>query len=84
MLKSVNNVLLSLSSYLSLDSVKKGIFILFLFCGGLLHAQIQYTLRGEITDAESGEDLVGATVYIAETTLGASSNTYGFYSLTVP
>ena len=84
MLKSVNNVLLSLSSYLSLDLVKKGIFILFLFCGGLLQAQIQYTLRGEITDAESGEDLVGATVYIAETTLGAASNTYGFYSLTVP
>jgi len=55
-----------------------------LLAGTLLSAQSRYTVRGEITDAESGEDLVGATVYVAETSLGSASNSYGFYSLTVP
>jgi hypothetical protein len=55
-----------------------------LLLGTLLSAQNRFTLSGEITDAETGEDLVAATVYIAETSLGGMSNTYGFYSLTVP
>ena len=49
-----------------------------------LFAQNRFTLSGEITDAETGENLVGATVYIAESSLGGISNSYGFYSLTIP
>ncbi len=60
------------------------IVALLLFAGTVLSAQNSYTLSGEITDAETGENLIGATVYVAETTLGGSSNSYGFYSLTVP
>ncbi len=52
--------------------------------GTLLSAQNRFTISGEITDAETGEDLVAATVYIAGSSLGGMSNTYGFYSLTVP
>ncbi|MCP4310614.1 MAG: TonB-dependent receptor [Bacteroidetes bacterium] len=59
--------------------------IIFVLLGGtLLSAQNRFTLSGEITDSETGEDLVGATVYMAETSLGGVSNSYGFYSLTVP
>jgi CarboxypepD_reg-like domain/TonB-dependent Receptor Plug Domain len=57
---------------------------LLLLAGTLLSAQNRFTLSGEITDAETGEDLVGATVYINETSLGSISNSYGFYSLTIP
>jgi hypothetical protein len=51
---------------------------------GSLSAQKKYTISGSITDAESGEDLFGASVYVAGTSFGATSNIYGFYSLTVP
>ncbi len=44
----------------------------------------RYTISGYVKDAESGEALIGATVYDAEYRLGASTNTYGFYSLTLP
>lgn len=57
---------------------------LMLLTGTLLSAQNRYTIAGEITDAESGEELVGATVYVAETSLGSYSNSNGYYSLTVP
>lgn len=42
------------------------------------------TLSGYIKEAKSGEALIGATVYISELGQGATSNVYGFYSLTVP
>jgi hypothetical protein len=57
---------------------------LLLLGGTLLSAQSRFTVSGEITDSETGEDLVGATVYIAGTSLGSASNAYGFYSLTLP
>lgn len=42
------------------------------------------TLSGYLKDAENGEALIGATVYINELKVGTASNSYGFYSLTVP
>ena len=47
-------------------------------------AQTSYTLSGHIQDANSGEQLIGATIYGEETRLGVASNIYGFYSLTLP
>ncbi|MFA8343048.1 MAG: TonB-dependent receptor domain-containing protein [Rhodothermaceae bacterium] len=41
------------------------------------------TLSGSITDKSNGELLIGANVYIKGTTTGASTNQYGFYSLTL-
>lgn len=41
------------------------------------------TVSGKIKDASSGEDLPGASIYIAELKKGAVSNIYGFYSLSV-
>ncbi len=41
------------------------------------------TISGFIADASSGERLIGVNIFIPGTTLGASTNTYGFYSLTV-
>ena len=42
------------------------------------------TVCGYITDAESGERLIGATVFDTITHLGTVTNHAGFYSLTLP
>ncbi len=43
-----------------------------------------YTLSGYVSDENSGETLIGATVYVQETGDGTVTNPYGFYSLTIP
>jgi outer membrane receptor for ferrienterochelin and colicin len=57
-------------------------FILVL-CSIALWAQ-QSTVSGRIIDANTGEHLIGASVYNARTKAGCATNTYGFYSLTQP
>ncbi|HOY08134.1 MAG TPA: TonB-dependent receptor [Saprospiraceae bacterium] len=57
-----------------------------LFCwASLSFAQngAKFTINGTLTDAASGETLIGVTVR-AENGTGAVSNEYGFYSLTLP
>lgn len=46
-------------------------------------AKKKYTLRGYITDRESGERLIGASVYIPSKRAGTTSNAYGFFSITL-
>ena len=43
-----------------------------------------YTLSGYMRDDSTGEELLFATVSVDGTTQGASTNLYGFYSLTLP
>lgn len=50
----------------------------------LATAQKSYTISGYITDGSTGEALIGANVYINTLNAGTITNTYGFYSLTVP
>lgn len=47
-------------------------------------AQETYTISGYIKDANTGEDLIGANIYLMEYGKGTSTNTYGFYSITLP
>lgn len=44
----------------------------------------KYTVSGYIKDATNGEVLIGANVFDLKSSSGTSSNTYGFYSLTLP
>ena len=44
----------------------------------------QFTLSGYITDAATGETLIGATVWSEDASVGVVSNLYGFYTLTLP
>ncbi len=46
--------------------------------------QATYTISGYIRDAASGEDLIGANLWSDHARIGTSSNSYGFYSLTLP
>ncbi len=44
----------------------------------------KFTISGTISDTNSNETLIGVNVYLAELKIGATTNEYGFYSLTVP
>ncbi len=50
----------------------------------MLQAQQKYTLSGYIKDSLSSEELIGASIYVEELKTGVTTNTYGFYSLTLP
>ncbi|MCG8699969.1 MAG: TonB-dependent receptor, partial [Bacteroidales bacterium] len=41
-------------------------------------------LSGFVTDATTGEEIIGANVYIDGTTTGTITNSYGYYSLNIP
>lgn len=58
-------------------------FLLLLICQSLV-AQQEYRINGSIKEGESGESLYGASVYLSGTSIGTTTNEYGFYSITVP
>jgi outer membrane receptor protein involved in Fe transport len=61
------------------------LFLLALLLPGALYAQNVGKVSGSVTDAETGEPLIGCTVIIQETSLGASSDLDGsYYILNVP
>ncbi len=60
-------------------------FNLLAFCllTSSLFAQ-QHTISGYVKDGRTGETLIGATVFEPITQKGTTTNSYGFYSLTLP
>lgn len=44
----------------------------------------KHTISGTITDSKSGEELIGASIYVEELKTGVVTNSYGFYSLSLP
>tara|TARA_R110002072_G_scaffold14665_6_gene60406 strand:- start:383 stop:2677 length:2295 start_codon:yes stop_codon:yes gene_type:complete len=62
--------------------MKKLSFALFLFCFSGL-ALAQNTVSGYITDASTGESLIGVNIFVPGSSYGTTTNTYGFYSLNI-
>lgn len=62
----------------------KKLLVLFLLISNMLSAQDNYTTSGIIKDRSNGETLFGATVFLKDTTIGVTTNEYGFYSITAP
>ena len=62
----------------------KNIFLTFIIFTTILSAQERYTVSGTITDGSNGETLFGASVFLEGTTIGVTTNEYGFYSITAP
>jgi hypothetical protein len=62
------------------------IFLLFcvLFPFSSQAQQTRYTINGFIRDSQSGENLIGVSIYNPKTGQGTSTNNYGFYSITQP
>ena len=67
----------------TLNMRQKLLCLLLFFVGFILaSAQNSYTISGTITDASNGETVFGASVFLENTTIGAVTNAYGFYSIT--
>ncbi|SMP33455.1 TonB-dependent receptor [Chryseobacterium profundimaris] len=61
------------------------LFLLFFFAFVIhTYAQEKVTLSGTITNKSNTETLIGATIYIPEAKVGITSNSYGFYTTTLP
>tara|TARA_B110000263_G_scaffold115626_1_gene100779 strand:- start:24 stop:2405 length:2382 start_codon:yes stop_codon:yes gene_type:complete len=58
-------------------------FILLNFFSISILAQTNYTISGYVQDNESGENLIGVSIYDKNTFKGTVTNQYGFYSLTL-
>lgn len=57
--------------------------VLFLLSITLAAQSQSFTLQGVVTDAKTGETLIGATVYDSRSGKGTVTNVYGHYSLTL-
>ncbi|GAA4466353.1 TonB-dependent receptor [Nemorincola caseinilytica] len=60
------------------------IFLFFLCILSIPSLAQHITISGYVTDKNSGERLTGAVVFIPSLQVGTSSNTFGFYSITIP
>jgi CarboxypepD_reg-like domain/TonB-dependent Receptor Plug Domain len=58
--------------------------IIILLIGSLIASEKRVTLSGYILDESSSESLIGANVYSDSLKIGTSSNSYGYYSLSIP
>ncbi len=58
------------------------LFVLMLLFASTLLAQ-NYTISGTVTSSQTGENLVGANVYLKNTTMGAATDVDGNYSIEV-
>ena len=58
--------------------------LIFFFISVLGQATQRHTIKGFVKDATSGEDLLGATIQISSHVYGATTNHYGFYSISLP
>ena len=63
--------------------MKRSITIIALFLPLLLWAK-NPTVSGYVTDVQTGERLIGATVQDMRSGVGTVTNVNGFYSLTIP
>ena len=58
--------------------------LLWVLAGISAYAQEKHTVSGYVKDAANGEGLIGVSVYVREAATGVTTNTYGFYSITLP
>ena len=65
--------------------MKQKLSLIFILFGILTIAQkpITHTINGYVSDAKSGEALIGVKIFVPSLNKGTISNNYGFYSLTL-
>jgi hypothetical protein len=56
----------------------------FLILPGFGQTIINYTISGYVREKVSRESLIGVNVYLSDHKTGTTTNTYGFYSITLP
>jgi CarboxypepD_reg-like domain/TonB-dependent Receptor Plug Domain len=61
---------------------KNLVWLILIFTIFLQNTKAQsFTLSGYVRDAQTGEAVIGATVFLTNSKTGVNTNTYGFYSL---
>ena len=60
------------------------LLVAMMLCPVFLFAQTKYAVSGVVKDIANGETFVGATVLLKGTSIGSTTNEYGFYSITAP
>lgn len=58
--------------------------LLYVCSASLLLAQSKFTVSGTVANKANNETLIGATIIIPETNTSVITNSYGFYSITLP
>lgn len=66
-----------------MHTIKRILLLFCLFPVFLIPAQ-NHTISGYITDKDTGEPLISASVFDTQSLKGTAGNNYGFYSLTLP
>ncbi|WP_223033212.1 TonB-dependent receptor [Hanstruepera marina] len=61
-----------------------GLLCLFWFSNHFVLAQEKVTLSGVVSDSNNNETLIGVNILFPELSTGATTNEYGFYSITLP
>ncbi len=64
--------------------MKKTIFIVLVSLIFRCVSAQKYTVSGYVKDGATGESAIGANVYIKELMQGTTTNTYGYYALSLP
>jgi hypothetical protein len=64
--------------------MKRIYLLLLFFLPGLLAYSQKYTISGYIKDKASGEELIGANIIVKDANTGTTTNSYGFYTLSLP
>lgn len=67
-----------------INLIRKSLFILLILPLELFAQSDKLTVSGYIKDNKNGEGLIGASIFVKELMTGTTTNTYGFYSLTLP
>jgi hypothetical protein len=67
-----------------INFIKKSLFLLFMLPLAGFAQNEKLTISGYVKDNKNGEGLIGASVFVKELLTGTTTNTYGFYSLTLP
>lgn len=63
---------------------KKLVLLLFFLTHFFSFAQEKFTISGTISDIKNNETLIGVNIYFPDLKLAATTNQYGFYSVTLP
>ncbi|HVN59165.1 MAG TPA: TonB-dependent receptor [Bacteroidales bacterium] len=63
--------------------MRKQILVLLIILSSSASAQ-KFTFSGSVRDSLSGEALIGAYIWLPEARAGCTTNSYGFFSLTIP
>jgi TonB dependent receptor/CarboxypepD_reg-like domain/TonB-dependent Receptor Plug Domain len=67
-----------------IKSIRKLFWLLLILPLGTFAQNEKLTISGYVKDTKNGEGLIGASVFVKELLSGTTTNTYGFYSLTLP